>query len=216
MSLAQIVYAGLPDLKGRQHILRAAKARMEAVPSPEVPPSPITTTTRASSADTTSCKTSPAITIEPDASTPATAAATATAVVAAPDASSELPEWAESGHARARGSSTGDGYRGGRWASDVDTAWLSQQTEGYSGADLSSLVRNAAMASLRAQGDENSEGKEGGRCHVSSGAGDNGAATAYLVLARRHFEAALASTRPSSGPEVVARHESWARQWHVA
>ena len=196
---------------------------MEAISSPEVSPSPTATTTtttttttaRISSADTTICKTLSAQTVEPDASTPVAAAVTATVAVAAPCASSELPEWAKSRHARARGSSTGDGYLGGRWASDVDTAWLSQQTEGYSGADLSSLVRNAAMASLRAQGDESSEGKEGGRCHVSSGS-DSDAATAYLVLARRHFETALASTRPSSGPEVVARHESWARQWHVA
>ncbi|CAM9333019.1 unnamed protein product [Laminaria digitata] len=158
----EIVYAGLPDLKGRQHILRAAKGRME-------------------------------------------------------DSSTEPPEWAET-RKSARRNNTGDGYRGGRWASDVDMAWLSQQTEGYSGADLSSLVRNAAMASLRAQDDGHGEGKEGsGRRRVSLGASGNGAAAeAFLVLTRRHFETALASTRPSSGPEVVARHESWARQWHVA
>lgn len=70
------------------------------------------------------------------------------------------------------------------------------------------------MASLRAQDDEHSEGR-GGRRRVSPDGSDNGAATEFLVLARRHFETALASTRPSSGPEVVARHESWARQWYV-
>lgn len=104
---------------------------------------------------------------------------------------------------------TGGG--GGRWARDVDVAWLSQQTKGFSGADLSSLVRNAAMVALREEGE--GVAKVAARQVTAGGsAGGRG----LLMLARRHFETALASTEPSSGPEAVAKHERWARQWHVA
>lgn len=115
---------------------------------------------------------------------------------------------------------------GGRWANDVDLTWLSQETKGYSGADLSSLVRNAAMIALREEG----EGRKGGggrpvgirdsvnvaSANVSAAGRDDVCTNGVLVLARRHFDTALASTEPSSGPEAVAKHERWARQWHVA
>lgn len=109
------------------------------------------------------------------------------------------------------GDGDGDGG-GGRWSSDVDVEWLSQETNNYSGADLSSLVRNAAMAALREQVMFVARG-ENGR------GGEDGVAGAdlelELELARRHFEAALESTCPSSGAEAIAKHGGWAQQWHV-
>lgn len=102
---------------------------------------------------------------------------------------------------------------GGRWSSDVDLEWLSQETKDYSGADLSSLVRNAAMAALRGRvlfvtrGENGLNGVDG-----ASGADDF---ELELELTRKNFEAALESTSPSSSAETIARHECWARQWHV-
>lgn len=113
---------------------------------------------------------------------------------------------------------------GGRWASDVDPEWLAQQTQGYSGADLSSLVRNAAMASLL----EEEKGRGGEWFHIGGGTKGGGSSSSNcsssssssskgvsLELGRRHFETALMSTEPSSGAEEVAKHETWARQWRV-
>lgn len=110
------------------------------------------------------------------------------------------------------------GRGGGRWASDVDAAWLSCETKGFSGADLSSLVRNAAMVALREEGETGDKRVAAVRPEVGNGSGRRGVGrrARVLVLARRHFETALASTEPSSGPEAVAKHERWARQWHVA
>lgn len=119
-----------------------------------------------------------------------------------------------SGGGGGHGSGRNRGGGGGRWARDVNVAWLSQQTKGYSGADLSSLVRNAAMVALREEGESAAEGAV--RLGSTSAAGGSVGRSGLLVLARRHFEAALASTEPSSGPEAVAKHERWARQWHVA
>ena len=108
-------------------------------------------------------------------------------------------------------------YEGGagfaRWADDVDEAWLSRQTQGYSGADLNSLVRNAAMAALRDQ--KKAKGGEEREIPASFCHGASSSSEVLVMLARRHFEEALASTQPSSGLETVAKHESWARQWHV-
>lgn len=101
-----------------------------------------------------------------------------------------------------------------KWATDVDEAWLLRKTQGYSGADLTSLVRNATMAALRDH-EVNGGGTEWGHCvSVDRGALSN-MGRGLLVLARRHFETALATTQPSSGVETVASHESWARQWHA-
>lgn len=115
------------------------------------------------------------------------------------------------------GNRSSGGSGGGRWASDVDTTWLSQQTKGYSGADLSSLVRNAAMVALREEEEEGGQARGYERTVPGGGSNTGGSSgRGVLVLARRHFEAALANTQPSSGPEAVARHETWARQWHVS
>lgn len=92
---------------------------------------------------------------------------------------------------------------------------------------MSSLVRNAAMLALREEGEGQGGGGDEERRRRESGpriggraaGGRSGAAggrSGTLVLARRHFETALASTQPSSGPETVAKHERWARQWRVS
>lgn len=130
-------------------------------------------------------------------------------------ASTECVEKGEPSSASLSPSHSSAGDRDGgaaRWASDVDTEWLSRETKGYSGADLTSLVRNAAMAALREQDER--------FCYPSGGGGGSGnvdgRSLSQLLLARRHFEAALETTRPSSGAEAIAKHEGWARQWHVA
>lgn len=89
-----------------------------------------------------------------------------------------------------------------------------RETGGYSGADLSSLVRNAALTALQEREDERQ-----GLCVVDGGVGPGETLQSGPwrpgLLARRHFEAALESTKPSSGPGVIAKHEAWARQWRV-
>lgn len=188
------------------HILLAAKARMEglAKPPPPPPPPPAATATETDRGEHSSGEEGASHVVASD---PLPANASSQFSVAT------KPEAGDQAHA-ARGSAAG-GFYGGSWASDVDAAKLSRQTQGYSGADLASLVRNAAMAAL--QDHEGGGAGEGGCGRSSSGGGSGdggGSSRGVLVLARRHFETALATTRPSSGSEVVAKHEGWARQWH--
>lgn len=226
----QIVYAGLPDADGRQQILGASKARMECLSttaaaatgamvtvaprSTQLPPPDDSDTTTRPLLAPQEMKTAPAVDSFAGAST-----ATAAAVLTRDERGSGSMAHPD------RGSSTGGsgrrpvggGSRGGRWASDVDLLWLSRQTEGYSGADLSSLVRNAAMVALREEGGGGGGGGRGGeRMTLFVGGGRGiGRKEGVLIITRKHFEAALASTQPSSGTETVAKHERWARQWHV-
>lgn len=224
----QIVYAGLPDTEGRQHILRAAKARMEgavvtAASSPtftsiSTPTSARTSRTRSAAEGTPACVADMHKESGPFASATIGDSTTLDLVdhrrTCADDGTSD-------------GGSGGGGDKGdngvmharGKWACDVDTAWLSQQTEGFSGADLSSLMRNAAMAALREQeGVEkwDGEGRWAGTNNASGEKPGTEGTENLLILSRRHFCAAIASTQPSSGPDAVAKHERWARQWRVA
>ncbi len=245
LSLLQIVYAGLPDAAGRRHILHAAKARMEgrgqglqaavaaAADSPRLslPVTVASGSTRGDEAMPGKREAAGANTAAAPA--PAAAAAsigsTASSTPAIAGECASMPPRCQEGSGTGGGSggggdgssvAIGGGSGGGRWASDVDTEWLSQRTNGYSGADLSSLVRNAAMVALREEGEgQGGGGGEARRCRESGPRGGSGAAggrTGALVLARRHFETALASTQPSSAPETVAKHERWARQWRVS
>ncbi|CAN0467597.1 unnamed protein product, partial [Ectocarpus sp. 12 AP-2014] len=224
----EIVYAVLPDADGRRQILGASKARMEglsttaaaaagamvaeAPPSTQLPP-PDDSDTRVLLAAQQVKTSPPAVDSSAGASTETTAA---------------MPTKDERGSGSPvhpdRGSSTGGngsrpvggGSRGGRWASDVDLLWLSRQTKGYSGADLSSLVRNAAMVALREEGGGGGQGGRRGALSSFVGGGrGTGRKEGVLIITRKHFEAALASTQPSSGAETAAKHERWARQWHV-
>lgn len=205
----QIVYAGLPDAEGREHILRAAKARMEGLGTTGGTTS---ASARVSAADDKN-KLRPATLLGERASNVSAAApndASAGAAAAAAPAPDENVRKTTQSQA-----DTSSAAGGGRWARDVDVAWLSQQTKGYSGADLSSLVRNAAMVALREEG-ERAAGGTAMRAASAVGGSVSVARNGVLVLERRHFEAALSRTEPSSGPEAVAKHERWARQWHVA
>ena len=69
-------------------------------------------------------------------------------------------------------------------APDVDLEDLARRTEGYSGADLEALVREATLAALR----EDINARE---------------------VAMRHFEQALARVRPSITPDMVKMYEAW-------
>ncbi|ABL87861.1 AAA family ATPase, CDC48 subfamily [Pyrobaculum islandicum DSM 4184] len=79
-------------------------------------------------------------------------------------------------------------------AKDVDLEELARRTEGYSGADLELLVREATFLALR----EDINVRE---------------------VSMRHFEEALKKVRPSITPEMLKFYESWlekARQLTVA
>ncbi|MCE4621284.1 MAG: CDC48 family AAA ATPase [Desulfurococcales archaeon] len=72
-------------------------------------------------------------------------------------------------------------------ADDVDLSEIADMTEGYSGADLAALVREAAMIALR----EN----------LSS-----------TVVARRHFEEAMKKIRPSITRHMLEYYERWLQE----
>jgi transitional endoplasmic reticulum ATPase len=79
-------------------------------------------------------------------------------------------------------------------AKDVDLEELARRTEGYSGADLELLVREATFLALR----EDINAKE---------------------VSMRHFEEALKKVRPSVTPDMLKFYEAWlekARQLTVA
>lgn len=205
----QIVYAGLPDAKGRQHILQVAKNRMEGQQG-----------THSSTSVVIATQTKVDI-------PPLHPAAPLTASPMPPPPAAPVPPNLEdtiddtivvAKIAGEGGESTSHGG-GGRWAGDVDVEWLSRETEGYSGADLSSLVRNAAMTALQERDEEEMGRGVGGGMEVgsrsSAGARGRVAELDFLELARRHFQSALESTSPSSGVEAIEKHERWARQWHV-
>ena len=69
-------------------------------------------------------------------------------------------------------------------AKDVDLEEIARRTEGYSGADLELLVREATFLALR----ENIDTKE---------------------VSMRHFEEALKKVRPSVTPDMLKFYESW-------
>ncbi|CAN0339737.1 unnamed protein product, partial [Ectocarpus sp. 12 AP-2014] len=224
----EIVYAGLPDADGRRQILGASKARMEglsttaaaaagamvaeAPPSTQLPP-PDDSDTRVLLAAQEVKTSPPAVDSSAGASTQTTAA-----VPTKDERGSGSPVHPDRGSSTGGNGSrpVGGGSRGGRWASDVDLLWLSRQTKGYSGADLSSLVRNAAMVALREEGGGGCRGGRRGALSSFVGCGrGTGRREGVLIITRKHFEAALASTQPSSGTETAAKHERWARQWHA-
>ncbi|MEM4424224.1 MAG: CDC48 family AAA ATPase [Pyrobaculum sp.] len=79
-------------------------------------------------------------------------------------------------------------------AKDVDLEELARRTEGYSGADLELLVREATFLALR----EDINAKE---------------------VSMRHFEEALKKVRPSVAPDMLKFYETWlekARQLTVS
>ncbi|WP_460025703.1 CDC48 family AAA ATPase [Infirmifilum sp. SLHALR2] len=69
-------------------------------------------------------------------------------------------------------------------AEDVDLAELAKRTEGYTGADIEVLVREAGLIALR-------ENINTDKVHM------------------RHFEEALKKVRPSLTPDIIKFYESW-------
>ncbi|HDJ84101.1 MAG TPA: AAA family ATPase, partial [Desulfurococcaceae archaeon] len=67
---------------------------------------------------------------------------------------------------------------------DVNLEDIARRTEGYSGADLESLVREAALAALR----EDINAKQ---------------------VSQRHFEYALRKVKPSITPDMIQFYKSW-------
>ncbi|MEZ0345389.1 MAG: AAA family ATPase, partial [Infirmifilum sp.] len=69
-------------------------------------------------------------------------------------------------------------------AEDVDLAELARKTEGYTGADIEVLVREAGLIALR----ENIRNEK-----------------VYM----RHFEESLRKIHPSLTPDIIKFYESW-------
>ncbi|CAM9512107.1 unnamed protein product [Discosporangium mesarthrocarpum] len=206
----EVVYAGLPDAEGRRHILSALRAR-----------------TQRACAESAGMGTRSVAVVVPgggggwgDPVVGGEGQGHFEGVMADDDCTLPAgPRWEERENQLEQakvpegesggnwGSGQGAGA-GGRWAGDVDLEWLSGRvTEGYSGADLSSLVRNAAMAAFQEVLDGEGRGGGDGVCGTGIRVG------VPLEIAQRHFVLALAATGPSSSPEVVRRHESWAQEW---
>lgn len=202
------MYAGLPDDEGRRQILRAVKARMESAVTPIPTASPqaypateehFAVKEKGAYMDSSADKASTSV---GEAMGTSFTTCTEDSLSMSPRSSLlETPTQEGGGNVA-------------KWATDVDEAWLLRKTQGYSGADLTSLVRNATMAALRDH-EADLGGAEWGLCVSVDRSALSNKGRDQLVLARRHFETALATTQPSSGLETVARHESWAQQWHA-
>ncbi|MCD6563241.1 MAG: AAA family ATPase, partial [Thermoproteales archaeon] len=74
--------------------------------------------------------------------------------------------------------------RGMPLAEDVNLEEIARKTEGYTGADLEVLVREAGLAALR----EN---------------------LSIDKVYRRHFELALSKIKPSLTPDILKYYQSW-------
>ena len=77
-------------------------------------------------------------------------------------------------------------------AEDVDLREIARKTEGYTGADLEVLCREAGLAAIR----------ENIKKRIQGGQED------YKVYAR-HFEEALKRIKPSVTPEMIRFYEAW-------
>ncbi|MEB3845757.1 MAG: AAA family ATPase, partial [Desulfurococcales archaeon] len=69
-------------------------------------------------------------------------------------------------------------------STDVDLVEIAERTEGYTGADIEALVREAALIALR---------------------GD----LSTTIVRMRHFEEALRKVRPSINEQMVRYYEEW-------
>ncbi len=78
-------------------------------------------------------------------------------------------------------------------ADDVDLEELAKRTEGYTGADIAAVCREAGMAAIR-------EAVEKGKEHIDA-------------VHMKHFEQALKKIRPSLTPEQIREYEELAKKW---
>ncbi len=83
--------------------------------------------------------------------------------------------------------------KGMKLADDVDLKELAKRTEGYTGADIAAVCREAGMAAIR---EAVREGKE----HIEG-------------VSMRHFEEALKKVKPSLTPEQIQEYQELAKRW---
>ncbi len=83
--------------------------------------------------------------------------------------------------------------RGMKLADDVDLRELAKRTEGYTGADIAAVCREAGMAAIR-------EAIKGGKKHIDA-------------VRMKHFEEALKKVKPSLTPEQIQEYQELAKRW---
>ncbi len=83
--------------------------------------------------------------------------------------------------------------RGMKLADDVDLKELAKRTEGYTGADIAAVCREAGMAAIR---EAIKEGKE----HIDA-------------VSMKHFEEALKKVKPSLTPDQIREYQELAKRW---
>ncbi len=83
--------------------------------------------------------------------------------------------------------------RGMKLADDVDLKELARKTEGYTGADIAAVCREAGMAAIR---EAIKEGKE----HIDA-------------VSMKHFEEALKKVKPSLTPDQIQEYRELAKRW---
>jgi len=83
--------------------------------------------------------------------------------------------------------------KGMKLAKDVDLRELAKRTEGYTGADIAAVCREAGMAAIR-------EAVREGKDHIDG-------------VSMKHFEEALKKVKPSLTPEQIREYEELAKRW---
>ncbi len=86
-------------------------------------------------------------------------------------------------------------------ADDVSIDELAEKTEGYSGADIEAVCREAGMQAIREFIGSN------GRENIKDSA-------ERIKVHRRHFEKALEKVRPSLTKEDIERYEQIVKDFH--
>lgn len=99
-------------------------------------------------------------------------------------------------------------------APGVDLDGLAAATEGFSGADVTTLCRTAAMMPIRRLLEAARAGGGGGvdamrRVLADAGISDADASQLQLPVEAAHFAEALACTKPSLSGAESARYEAW-------
>jgi SpoVK/Ycf46/Vps4 family AAA+-type ATPase len=94
---------------------------------------------------------------------------------------------------------------------DVDLAQLAARTDGYSGADIASVCRTAAMMPMRRILEEGRRTHGNNVAAMQKMLADRGVseAAAKLPVEMAHFLDAIAATKPSVGHADAKKYEQW-------